>query len=224
KIACGIVLYHFDDCFFYNSKDRHWRRIDGVQSVEAFQGLMCYHDLSDRFERQISLNMDRAIFPFRWRICRKEENSYVVFALDMLCGSLRVPYYGNAPLSSRLQFRTMSFSMDVATRRMLKAREDLLYYNSNSYDDYRRCDVVHIPPVVMQSMVKFLQEGAGRAFGIKPSVLLEAGGVDFPDRFISRPFDVNITYLRNFFGTDVLKSVFPGSRRIISSPCVSFWA
>ena len=69
KIACGIVLYHFDDCFFYNSKERHWRRIDGVQSVEDFQGLMCYHDLSDRFERQISLNMDRAIFPFRWRIC-----------------------------------------------------------------------------------------------------------------------------------------------------------
>ena len=213
KIACGIVLYHFDDCFFYNSKDRHWRRIDGVQSVEAFQGLMCYHDLSDRFERQISLNMDRAIFPFRWRICRKEENSYVVFALDMLCGSLRVPYYGNAPLSSRLQFRTMSFSMDVATRRMLKAREDLLYYNSNSYDDYRRCDVVHIPPVVMQSMVKFLQEGAGRAFGIKPSVLLEAGGVDFPDRFISRPFDVNITYLRNFFGTDVFEKRFPWQQK-----------
>lgn len=97
KIACGIVLYHFDDCFFYNSKDRHWRRIEGMQSVEDFQGLVCYHDLSDRFERQISLNMDRAIFPFRWRICRKEENSYVVFALDMLCGPIRVPYYGNAP-------------------------------------------------------------------------------------------------------------------------------
>lgn len=213
KIACGIVLYHFDDCFFYNSKERHWRRIDGVQSVEDFQGLVCYHDLSDRFERQRSLNMDRAIFPFRWRICRKEENSYVMFALDMLCGPIRVPYYGNAPLNSSLQFLTMSFSMDVATRRMLKAREDLLYYKSNSYADYCRCDVVHIPPVVMQSMVKFLQEGAGRAFGIKPSVLMAVEGVGFPDRFISRPFDVNITYLRNFLGKDVFEKHFPWQQK-----------
>lgn len=49
KITCGIVLYHFDDCFFYSSEDRHWRRIEGMQSVENFQGLMCYHDLSDKF-------------------------------------------------------------------------------------------------------------------------------------------------------------------------------
>lgn len=213
KITCGIVLYHFDDCFFYSSEDRHWRRIEGMQSVENFQGLMCYHDLSDKFERKISLNMDRVIFPFRWRICRKEENSYVVFALDMLCGPLKAPYYGNAPLNSSLRFLTMSFSMDVATRRLLKAREDLLYYNDKYYAAYRRYDVIRIPPVVMQSMVKFLQEGAGRAFGITPSILIEAGGVDFPDRFISRPFDVNITYLRSFLGRNVFEKHFPWQQK-----------
>lgn len=107
----------------------------------------------------------------------------------------------------------MSFSMDVATRRLLKAREDLLYCNSNSYAAYRSCDVVHIPPVVMQSMVKFLQEGAGRAFGITPRVLMAVEGVDFSDRFISRPFDVNITYLRNFLGKDVFEKHFPWQQK-----------
>ena len=62
-------------------------------------------------------------------------------------------------------------------------------------------------------MVKFLQEGAGRAFGIKPSVLMAVEGVGFPDRFISRPFDVNITYLRNFLGKDVFEKHFPWQQK-----------
>lgn len=139
--------------------------------------------------------------PFRWRIFQSNDNSPMNIAADVL-------YTDMVFSSSSMKWRNFSFSIDLSKRKMVISKikccpENLTGFaysnsSSNSMKEWTEATGVDIPDVVEDVVLDLLREWIGNKYGIKPTVLSQLKGASKIKAFVTRPFDLNVVFLKPF--------------------------
>ena len=204
-----------DELYVRCPMHREDEKIAGFENGEIFTVTGC------RFDGLVGICDNKSKYvPFRWRIFKSNDNAPVNIAADVLYVDMT---YSNSPM----KWRNFSFSIDIDRRKMIISkircfREDIpvLAFSNNLTDsmkEWTEATGVEIPNVVTDFAMEILRGEVEAKYGIKPSVLSHIKGKSRIKAFVTRPFDLNVVFLKTFLkdlvvderSNDAFDKVFP---------------
>ncbi|MDY5330142.1 MAG: hypothetical protein SPG66_04775, partial [Anaerovibrio sp.] len=99
----------------------------------------------------------------------------------------------------------VSYSVDIGKRRNVPAKRQYMY----SLMKNMKSEAISIPDNIANAICQLMQEEAGRVLELRPTVSMRPHGWDFIEKFVSRPYDVNIAYWENILGKTEYEARFP---------------
>lgn len=172
------------------------QEMKNLGELDKFSGLVsclpyrAYHDIY--------------LFPLRWRIFKGDNRNYILVGVDCLetkIFSYGWHYYDLAGFKEEF----VSYSIDIGKRRLLPTKSQYMYSLSQNMDS----DAILLPENIAAEVCQLMQEAAGKALELKPTVNMKPSGWDFIVNFVNRPYDVNIAYWKSVLGKDVYEARFP---------------
>lgn len=137
-----------------------------------------------------------SLVPYRWRIFQRDVCSSINVAadvLDMVCLDRRKYHWYN-----------FAFSIDIIKRKYIISKYG---YSRLDRKDWTELNDVDIPDVVVDAAINAMRESVKQTYGIESSVLSQIKGKNKIKAYIERPFDVNIVFLKYFFGSILVRMV-----------------
>ncbi|MBQ7515288.1 MAG: PcfJ domain-containing protein [Schwartzia sp.] len=159
------------------------------------QGRVCLLDHSIRDDE------DSPYFPVRWRVFQRDPESPLNIAGDISVG----PYLQNR--HNPFCWQNFAISVSLPRRKHFISPYTTSYHRSQ--ENWIDATEVEMPDIVVSAAMDALRESTRAVWGIKPSDLSQMTGRRRILAYIDRPFDLNISYLRNFFSEYEFDSVFP---------------
>lgn len=140
---------------------------------------------------------------FRWKLRKRDEYNHILLAVDYMV-VLECPAWGGG--WGRIEYCHecfLSYSVDM--------KKSLIRLSNKNYKNHGHVviDLISIPDNIAAELCTVMQDEAGKAFGIRPTVNMTPHGLDFIEKFVSRPFDVNITYWQDILGKEEYEKHFP---------------
>ena len=191
-----IVRYNnnYDVCI----NGRHEGRYYDISDLEDFYGLFAYFidPVYDWYYEQ------KLLIPFRWKLRKRDEYNHILLTADYMA-VLELPAWGGG--WGRMEYcheYFISYSVDI--------KKSMIRLSNKNYKRHGHViDMIDIPDNVAAELCAIMQDEAGKVFGLRPTVNMRPHGLDFIEKFVSRPFDVNITYWQDIIGKDVYEKCFP---------------
>ena len=174
----------------------------------AMQGVKNLGDLNN-FSGLVSCLQHREchnvyLFPLRWRIYQGNNRNYILIGVD--CIEAKMIGYGYCSYELRgFRDEFVSYSVDIGKRRNVPAKRQYMY----SLMKNMKSEAISIPDNIANAICQLMQEEAGRVLELRPTVNMRPHGWDFIEKFVSRPYDVNIAYWENILGKTEYEARFP---------------
>lgn len=166
--------------------------INNIEELDGFQGMISCLSCRGYW--------DEYVFPLRWRIFQGDNCNYILIGVDCLRTTLQGSH---GFLGFRDEF--ISYSVDIGKRRNVPAKLQYMY----SLMKNTKLEAISIPDNIANAICQLMQEEAGRVLELKPTVSMRPHGWDFIEKFVSRPYDVNIAYWENIIGKLEYEARFP---------------
>lgn len=199
-IAIRYKKANYDLCL----KSGSIESVADLSALSDFEGLFACQDS----QSYIGYYDRKFIVPLRWRIHKGDAYHHIMLGVD--CMILIPRAFGYAYGKWRgIHDYSLSLSIDVGKRKILAQHKDYMYGISGK----NNAGLVSIPDNVLAEACRIMQDEAGRAFGIRPSVNIKPCDWEFIEKFVSRPFDVNIAYWERILGRGEYEKLFPWEQK-----------
>ena len=194
------IRYHKDD-YGICTNDGSIKRVNDLSELSDFYGLFDGQDAQSYDEYYCEIKI---VAPLRWRIHKGDTYNHIMVGVDCMIIIPRAFGYAFGRWRGIHDY-FVSLSIDIKKEKILAQHKEYMY----SMTERNNRSTVSIPDDILSEVCTLLQDEAGRTLGIRPTVNLVPHGLDFIEKFVSRPFDVNITYWQDVLGKDEYEKYFP---------------
>ena len=203
------LLLKYDNGYELSFNGDPSKTLKDISELDTFDGYLSCRSYEENVKKLRTTSLgscqtyDRYIFPMRLRIHKSDAYNHIMLSVDCIIACYEDCYTYSSLKSTRDELLTCC--IDIGKSKVLSTRKEYMY-NFDTNDDEA---LVSIPDNIVAEICSLMQEEAGKVLELKPTVSMRPRGWDFIEKFVSRPYDVNIAYWENIIGKMEYEARFP---------------
>lgn len=199
------VAIRYEKSYDLCIKGSEIKGVNNLAELSTFYGLFACKSIDSYLD---SHRGRKFIFPLRWRIHKGQGYNHIMIAVECLISMPEHFAYSYGRLMG-IHDCFIALSIDLKKNKILSQNKAY----ANGMSGKKSDSLVSLPDNILAEICNIMQGEAKIAFGIMPSINIEPHGWEFVEKFVSRPFDVNITYWQDVLGTDAYEKYFPREQK-----------
>lgn len=203
------LLLKYDNGYELSFNGEPSKTLKDISELDTFDGYLSCRSYEENVKKLRTTSLgscrtyDRYIFPMRLRIHKSDAYNHIMLSVDCIIACYEDYYTYSSLKSTRDELLTCC--IDIGKSKVLSTRKEYMY-NFDTNDDEA---LVSIPDNIVVEICSLMQEEAGKVLELKPTVSMRPRGWNFIEKFVSRPYDVNIAYWENIIDKMEYEARFP---------------
>ena len=203
------LLLKYDNGYELSFNGEPSKTLKDISELDTFDGYLSCRSYKEKVKKLSGTSLgfwqtyDKYIFPMRLRIHKSDAYNHIMLSVDYIiaCYEDCCTYFSLKSTRDEL----LTCCIDIGKSKVLSTRKEYMYNFATNDDEA----LVAIPDNIVAEICSLMQEEAGRVLELKPTVSMRPHGWDFIEKFVSRPYDVNIAYWENILGKMEYEARFP---------------